>query len=131
MHLPPTVPDPTVREPRVTSVEIRAALEDLDSADLMTIFSRRARVAGHPRISCEASPQRIAIGHRGCHPIRPGEFHQSRVWKLFLSLPSLLHRHPRGGKVLKSKLVERVHAATAHTRKRRQYQVGDVPRRAA
>ena len=76
------------------------------------------------------------------------QFHQNRGWKLFLLLPRLmLHRPPRGGKVHRSKLVERFDdfargswnksvkcdedAATAHTRKRRRHQVGDVQHRAA
>ena len=151
MHVPPTETDPTVREPRVTSVEIRAALEDLDSVDLSAIFSRRACVMRTTPYFLRG-PFRNALRLAMEEAIRPGEVHQSRGWKLFLLLPRLLlHGPPRGGTVHKSDLVERFDdfacgswrklldaasmcdedAATAHTRKRRQHQVGDVPRRAA
>ena len=44
MHVPLTEPDAEVRVPRVTSVEIRAAFEFLDTVDLKATFSRRACV---------------------------------------------------------------------------------------
>ena len=44
MRVPLTEPDAEVRVPRVTSVEIRAAFEFLDTVDLRATFSRRACV---------------------------------------------------------------------------------------
>ena len=142
--------DAEVRLPRVTSVEIRAAFEFLDTVDLKATFSRRAcvmKTTPHFLRGPFCNALRLAMEEA----VRDGEVHQNRGWKLFLLLPRLLlHRPPRGGKVHRSKLVERfddfargswrklleesvkcdADAATAHTRKRRRHQVGDIQRRA-
>ena len=130
--------------PRVTSVEIRAAFEFLDTVDLRATFSRRACVM-KTTPHFWRGPFRNALRLAMEEAVRAGEVHQNRGWKLFLLLPRLLlHRPPRGGKVHRSNFargswsnllleasVKCDDAATAHARKRRTHQVGDVQRRAA
>ena len=144
-----TEPDAEVRVPRVTSVEIRAAFEFLDTVDLRATFSRRACVMKTTPHFLRG-PCRNALRLAMEEAVRAGEVHQNRGWKLFLLLPRLLlHRPPRGGKVHRSKWVERFddfargswskmleasvkcdEDAAAHTWKRRRHQVEDVQRRA-
>ena len=107
MRVPLAEPDAEVRVPRVTSVEIRAAFEFLDTVDLRATFSRRA-CAMKTTPHFLRGPFRNALRLAMEEAVRAGDVHQNRGWKLFLLLPRLLlHRPPRGGKVHRSKLVER------------------------
>ena len=99
-------------EARMTGPTIRAAFQSLDHVDLERMFQRRAcvmrsvpRILNGPfRVALRIAVQEILDGVTTRDVAR-----QVRGWKVLFLLPRmLLCRPPRGGKVSKEKLTERL-----------------------
>ena len=106
-EVPQSVPEVAVEVPvlRATGLQLRAAWQAIDAADMSLMFQHRPEVmrsVPHFLQGPFRNAMLMAL-EEACHP---EGLRKERDWKLFVLLPRLLlHKPPRGGNVPRHKLI--------------------------